>query len=223
MSARWYDFYSTMYNYYHVVGARWHMTIENLAQEPLWCHWMYCNDEYPPEGATNEDIQCWHDAHSHFIGSHAVMITSVGSIESNQSNSNVTNVEGAATAANNPNYETGNHVQSKGIGPILKLAGEYKPGDFRRQIHLDSEIENWTAVTANPSLPERLLFRFKPYWNAIDTNNATVYDRFMNFRYTFRIDYLVEFKELKVGLRWPVERQPITAVVVNNIEEDEEP
>ena len=45
----------------------------------------------------------------------------------------------------------------------------------------------------------------------------------MNFRYTFRIDYLVEFKELKVGLRWPVERQPITAVVVNNIEEDEEP
>ena len=44
----------------------------------------------------------------------------------------------------------------------------------------------------------------------------------MQFRITFQIDYLVEFKELKAGLRWPVERQPVIAAVNTNIEEDEE-
>ena len=106
VSARWFDFYSTLYNYYHVISAKWHMTIENLNQEPIWCHYMYCNDEYPPGGATNEDIQCWPDARSHMIGSHAVAVTSSGTIEANQSNSNVNNVEGATEAGQNPNYET---------------------------------------------------------------------------------------------------------------------
>ena len=221
-SARWFDFYATLYNYYHVIGARWHCTIENHSNEPLWCHQLYCNDEVPPMGATNEDIMCWKNTESHLIGSHAVAITTSGRIEANHSNSNVNNVEGAGTAANNPNYETSNHVNSRGVGPILKLSGEYKPGQFRRQIHLDSEVENWTAVNANPSLPERVLFRFKPWWNAIDTNDGNTYDRTMVFNITFRIEYLVEFKELKTGLRWPVERQPVIAAIQANIEEDEE-
>ena len=178
-SARWYDFYSTMYNYYHVLGARWHCTIENHKNEPIWVHVLHCNDEVPPIGATNEDIMCWKNTESHLVGSHAVAIVSTGQIESNQTNGNTNNVEGAATAANNPNFETSNHVNSRGVGPVLKLSGSYKPGQFRRQIHLDSEIENWTSVSANPALPERLLFRFKPYWNALDTNNADTYDRSM--------------------------------------------
>lgn len=221
-SARWYDFYSTLYNYYHVVSAKWHITIENMKNDPLWCHMLYINDEVPPPEATNEDIMCWPDTESHLLGVHAVGIKSAGAVSSNHDKNDVNNVEGNGAAGTTANYENGNHVNSRGVGPILKLSGQYRPGQFRRQIHLDSEVENWTAINANPSLPERLLFRFKPVWNGLDTNDAVNYDRTFHFRVNFRIDYLVEFKELKYGLRWPVERQPVIAAVNTNAEEDEE-
>lgn len=220
-SARWFDFYSTLYNYYHVIGARWHMTIQNMKTEPLWCHMLYYNDEVPPLGATNEDIQCWNDTESHLIGPVGHAILSTGTVETNERVINVNNIEGVGTAGTTANYETGNHIASS-VSNILKLSGKYRPGQVKRKIHLDSEVENWTGIAANPALPEKLLFRFKPVWNAIDTNDANSYDRLMRFQYTFRIEYLVEFKELKFGLRWPIERQPVIAAVQTNIEEDEE-
>jgi hypothetical protein len=221
-SARWFDYYASMYNYYHVVGSKWHLTFENLSSEPIWLHVLKCNDEIPPVLATNEDIMNWKDAESHFVGTHAVAITTTGRIETNHSNNSENNVEGASSAGLVPNFEANQHVQSRGNGPIVKLSGKYRPGQIKRQIHLDSEIENWTAVTANPLLPERLLFRVKPYWNAISLADGNSYDRALQFRFTFTIDYLVEFKELKVGLRWPIERQPLLAVVQTNPTEDEE-
>lgn len=221
-SARWYDFYSTMYDYYHVLGARWHMTIENQKTEPLMVHVMYFNDEVPPLGATNEDIMCWNDVESHTVGPIAHAITSSGYRETNELNSGVNNVEGGGATGNVPNFETGNMVSARGKSNILQLSGSYKPGQKKRQIHLDSEVENWTTVNANPALPEKLLFRFKHFWNGLDTNDANTYDRDIAVTFTFRIEYLVEFKQLKTGLRWPVERQPLTALVVTNIEEDEE-
>lgn len=222
-SARWYDFYSTLYNYYHTLGATWHMTIENLANEPIYVHVLHCNDEIPPVAASNEDIMCWNDSESHYVGTHGVSLLSTGLLETNHEILQQNNIEGGgATGTANVNFEDGNNLNSRGAGPILKLSGKYRPGQTRRQIHLDSEVENWTAVDANPQLPERLLFRFKPYWNGLDTNDANTYDRTLNVRINFRIDYLVEFKELKYGLRWPVERQPVIAAIQANIEEDEE-
>lgn len=220
-SARWFDFYSTMYNYYHVLGCRWHLTVQNHKTEPVWLHWMYYNDEVPPLGATNEDIQCWNDANSHLIGPVANAITAAGHMETLERNQNTNNVEGAGTAGNVPNFESGNMIESN-VSNILKISGQYKRGQKRRQIHLDSEVENWTSVNANPALPEKLLLRFKPVWNALDTNDGSTYDRDIRVHYTFKIEYLVEFKELKFGLRWPVERQPVIAAISNNIEEDEE-
>lgn len=221
-SARWFDFYSTLYNYYHTVGCRYHITIENLKLEPVWCHMMFCNDEIPPTTATNEDIQCWKDVESHYIGAHAFGLISAGSIATNEMPANLNNVEGNGTAGNTGNYNSTNHVASRGNSPILKLGGTYRTGDTKRQIHLDSEVENWTAINANPALPERLLLRFKPYWNAIDTNDANTYDRAINLRVKVQLEYLVEFKELKFGLRWPIERQPVICAVNVNVEEDEE-
>lgn len=221
-SARWYDFYSTLYNYYHVVGAKWHATIENLSNDHLWCHQVYFNDEVPPAGATNEDIMCWSDARSHLVGCHAAAIYTDGTLYALDRVNNVNNVEGGGTAGVTPNYATGNHIAKRGVSPILTLAGKYSPGQFKRQIHLDSEVENWTGIAANPTLPEKLLLRFKPVWNGLDTNDANSYQRLIKFRINFRIDYLVEFKELKFGLRWPVERQPVIAAVNVNLEEDEE-
>lgn len=221
-SARWYDYYASMYNYYHVVGARWHFLLENLSGEPFWCHVLKCNDEIPPMLATNEDIMNWKDAESHYVGTHHVAVTNTGRVESNHTNNDENNVEGANNSGQVVNYDVSNHVNSRGPSPLLKLSGEYRPGQIKRQIHLDSEIENWTSVNANPLLPERLLFRIKPYWNALDTNNTQNYNRDLQFRFTFQIDYLVEFKELKYGLRWPIERQPLLAAIQNNPEEDEE-
>lgn len=221
VSARWYDFYTSMYKYYHVIGCRWHLTVQNLKTEPVWLHTMYFNDEVPPLGATNEDIQCWNDAQSHLIGPVANAITATGTMETLERNQNLNNVEGAGTAGNVPNFEDGNMVDSK-VSNILKLSGTYKPGQKKRQIHLDSEVENWTAYNANPGLPEKLLLRFKPVWNAIDTNDTFTYDRDIRVHYTFKIEYLVEFKELVYGLKWPVERQPAITAPQYNIEEDEE-
>ena len=221
-SARWFDFYSTLYNYYHTVGCRYHITIENLKLEPAWCHLMFCNDEIPPPTATNEDIMCWNDVESHYLGAHALGTISAGSVATNEMPANLNNVEGNGTAGNTGNYNSSNHVQSRGQSPILKLSGTYRTGQTKRQIHLDSEVENWTAINANPALPERLLLRFKPYWNAIDTNDANTYDRAINVRVKVQLEYLVEFKELKFGLRWPIERQPVICAVNVNVEEDEE-
>lgn len=222
-SARFYDYYASLYNYYHVIGCRWHMTIENLTMDPIYCHVMYCNDTSPPMAATNEDMMCWKDCESHYIGTHGVAITSTGFREGNEVNANELNVEGSLTAGTTANYETGNHIQARGVGPILKLSGQYRTGDYNREVHLDSEVENWTAVAANPALSERLLFRFRPYWNAISENNASNYGRNIRVKTTFRIDYLVEFKELKSGLRYPIERQPILALISADIDEDDEP
>ena len=223
-SARFFDFYQSLYNYYTVVSAKWHLTFENLCPEPVWVHQLYYNDVLPPVEATNEDIMCWKDAESHYVGSHHLGVgVSTGSVLTNEMIANVPNIEGGGPSGGNPNFNTGNMISSRGISPILKLSGKYSPGDFKRQIRLDSEVENWTLTNANPALPERLLFRVRPICNALDVNDANTYNRPLRFRYTIKIDYLVEFKELKSYLRWPIERQPLYAVITSNAEEDDEP
>ena len=57
--ARWYNFYAGMYNYYHVISCQYHVFIENLGGEDIWAYVMFMNDEQPPTGATNQDIQLW--------------------------------------------------------------------------------------------------------------------------------------------------------------------
>lgn len=220
-SARWYDYYASQYNYYHVVSARWHCTIENLKTDPLWVHWMYYSDEIPPIAATNEDMLNWKDCHSHYLGPAASAVSNTGTISTNERIVGFSNVEGNG-AASGTNYTAGDMVQSIGPKSVLTLSGSYKPGQFQRQIRQDADVENWTAVNANPALPERLLFRFKAPWDGLDTNDSAVYDRLVKYRLYFRVEYLVEFKELIPALRWPVERQPAFVTSSTNIEEDEE-
>lgn len=214
--ARWFDYYAGIYKYYHVVSARWKMTIENHNNDMLWCHWMYHNDVSPPVGATNLDILNWQGVHSNLIGSHAVAITSAGITERNDEPANAANDEDQA-AVTTANYETGNHVTRRGPAPICILSGEYQPGDYNREIRLDSEVENWTLTTANPALTERLTFRFKNWNEGIGDNDALSYDRPLNFTYRYEIEYLVEFKELKDGLIWPVSKQPLTVTISTNV------
>lgn len=213
--ARWFQFYAGMYKYYHVVEARWHITFENLTNELVWLHKMYCNEVDPPPAATNQDIRCWRNVESHLVGSHGVSLTSQGYYEANEGVGD--NFEGGTipTAAN---FESSNNIARRGISPIIELSGSYKPGDYKQEIHLDSEVENWSLVTTNPALTERLHFRVRPYNDTISANNASSYNRPVSFRYMLKIEYLVEFKELNTNLRWPVQRQPLTVNIQGQID-----
>lgn len=218
-NARWYTMYAGLYNYYHVVSCKWTMMIENLSTEGIWCHQMYHNDTQPPTGASNQDMLHWPDCKSHYIGPIGHAITSAGVREHNEMVDDMENYEPSTQgpAGIVPNYESTNHISARGQSNIIEFGGSYAPGDFNREIHLDSEVENWTAVTTNPTLTERCMFRIRPQWDTIGTNNTGVYDRPLSYRFIYRCDYLVEFKELKDGLRWPINRQPITISIQNSV------
>lgn len=220
MPARWFNFYSGIYRYYHVISCRYNIYIENMGGEPLFAHLMFYNNDLPPSGATNEDIMLWHGVQTKFMVAPFKAITSEGREETGQGNTasgvNDRMDENDMPTATIDNYETSNHVTSRGGRTSCQFTGEYRPGDFKREINLDSEVENWTLVTTNPTLSERLLLRLKPENPGIGTT-STSYGDDITYKIVVKLDYLVEFKELDVAIRYPVERQPITVVKYTDV------
>lgn len=212
--ARWFDFYAGIYKYYHVISCRWKATFENNCSEPLYVHQMYMNDVVPPVAASNRDMMCWSGVDTKVMRPQYYSVTTAGFLEKAEKNSNEDNVEAATTAGAGWNYETSNNVTDKIGTPIVHFSGEYRPGDFDRQIRQDTAVENWTAVSASPGLREALLFRVKPYWDSYSANDADNRNRDMFYRQTLELEYLVEFKELKDGLKYPVSSQPYTVTIV---------
>lgn len=217
--ARWFDFYAGMYNYYHVISVRYQVYIENFGGEPLYAHMMFYNNDLPNAGATNHDIMLWPRTKTRFLKSPYNAITAFGQIEQNEGT--VSSDVNAKMDENDPatnasvNYETGNHVTSRGGHVSTQFFGEYRPGDFKREINLDSEVENWTLTTTNPALQERLLIRIKPENPGIGTT-ASVYGDDLDYKISVHLDYLVEFKELKSSLRYPVQEQPLVVNIQAN-------
>lgn len=211
--ARWFNFYASLYKYYHVVACRYRLTVENLSNDALWVHRMYYNDTMQPSGASNQDIMLWPNVKSHYVegiayGINASGFPNVYDIPSGDNDEDV----GMVTTAE---YANSNHVRRNGKN-IVQITGEYRPGDYRREIRLDADVENWTLCTTNPSLPERVNFRFKHDNDTYYTNSANSANRPFNFRWKIEIDYLVEFKELKDGLLYPVQRQPLTVTIAQD-------
>lgn len=218
-SCRWFTFYAGLYDYYHVVSCRWVMVIENQCTNPFYVHVIYHNDTQPPQGATNQDMMLWSGVKSHFVGTYASAMTSLGETERQErpSTSNE-NREDVVMSGTGVNFESGNEITSRGPSPIVTITGSYEPGDFQREIRLDSEVENWTAVTTNPTLTERLTFRFRHAADGISLNSANSYNRGLVFNYKMKLEYLVEFRQLKTALRWPVQRQPITVTLNSTVD-----
>ena len=212
-SANWWHYYQGLYKYYHVVAARWHATIENYANAPMWVHQLYYNDDLPNLLADNTLIMTWPDTYSHYVGQQAAAIGASGSVLHNETAVNSDNVSDATAGVGTANYNPGNHVTGRGPPHILQLSGTYHPGDYTREIKLDADIENWTLTNRNPKLPERLHLRFNHTSNNRELSSASNSDRFMSFRLFFRIEYLVEFKELRQNLKYPVARQPLTVTI----------
>lgn len=213
--ARWWDFYASIYKYYHVESCRYKVYIENMGEEPIYCHRMFYNDQLPPTNATNTDMKCWHGVQTQVLESKAIAIAASGSLEANHKNYDTVMDEGAAGAGQSTNFEDGNMIANEIGKKACVFAGEYSPGDFDRQIRLDANVENWTTVTTNPTLQERLLLRIKPYWESFSLSDATTRDRTLNYKLTIELNYLVEFKELKDGLKYPVNDQPYVATITN--------
>nr|QTZ83201.1 MAG: capsid protein [Phoenicopteridae parvo-like hybrid virus] len=218
--ANWFDFYAGMYNYYHVVKCDWTLYLENTGGEPLYVHQMYYNDEAPPTGATNTDVMSWEGVRTRILQApYKAIDATLGGVLTNESitTSSTTNMVdeddvGTQTAIN---YTAGNNVASRNGTTTMQMSGSYRPGQFRREVNLDNLVENWTLVNTNPSLPERLMFRLMPENPAINSTSARG-DQ-ISFKSFFKCEYIVEFKELKAGLRWPVQRQPITVTIVQDI------
>lgn len=215
--ARWFDLYASQYKYYHVVSARWHLTFENMSTSPMWLHQMYQSDTPPPVGADNEDILCWPGVYSHYIGPAARTLGSGSGIILHLETPAQGTQDNVATPAPSfsGNYNSSNHVNHP-VSSIIKISGDYAPGDFNREIRLDNEVENWSLVTTNPALPEKLLFRLKGINESLgDTQNQN-YGQNLSYRYMFTVEYLVEFRELQDGLRYPVNKQPASVTIRND-------
>lgn len=214
--ARWFDFYAGLYKYYHVVSCRYSIFVENLSGEPLYVHLMHYNDELPPAGATNEDIMLWQGVRTQILSAPYKAVVSTGSVSTSETQGVTDQINDDLNEDDTPtggtsNYNTGNHVTSRGGHTSCNFSGTYTPGQFRREIVLDAQVENWTAVTTNPALSERLLIRLKPENPSIDpitSGGDTIHAKIQ-----VKLEYLVEFKELVSGLRWPVQRQPLTVTV----------
>lgn len=212
--ARWFNYYAGMYNYYHVVSARYTVFVENLGGKPLWVYCMFSNEQSPPRLATNQDMQLWNDVKFHYLNRPYASVLSQGETERTDLPAGNNEIrEGTGAPVNAPNFETGNNVTSRGGSITCAFSGEYKPGDFNHEIILDDKVENWTAVGQNPKLSERLIIRVRPQSDSVGVNDTAVYGDTLYYRIRVNINYLVEFKELKQQLRFPIQRQPITVTL----------
>lgn len=215
--ARWFDLYASMYKYYHVIACRWHITFENQSTQPVWVHQYYGNASDRPGLASNVDMMLWNDTRSYYVGPVANAISASGYTERNELPAGE-NIETNPIPTGAVNYETGNHVAARGPSYILQLSGEYRTGDADREIKTDNLVENWTLTNTNPALSERLNIRVRGQQDGTNpvAGDANNYGSLLTYRMFTRVEYLVEFKELQDGLKYPVARQPAVLTIATD-------
>lgn len=211
--AMWFDFYANIYKYYHVVSCKWKLLFENMGNEPVWIHHGYiAGTTLPPTGASNMDMMNWSGVTSQFVPPLGKFADSEGLKNPQLVAGFQSETDTAVSTEIDPN--TSWPLTHKGSN-ILQLSGQYSPGDADRDIKLDADVENWTLTSTNPKLPERLWIRLRPeterYRGTQDINIPA--GRRIHYKYIVELEYLVEFKELKDGLKWPVSRQPLTITI----------
>ena len=215
---QFWGFYKDMYQYYSVIGCRYHVTVENLSAERLYVHFMHFNQELPPGACSNQDMLLWKGCTSYLSTPHAQFFNSqvANAVELNADQ--IEDVDDMITdtnanpAANTPAiWAVGRNKNTA----VIQHSAQYTPGDFRREIALDSEVSTWTSVDQNPSYPERLLVRVKTYdenWHPA-AGDAITRNKNIEYIIKVQIEYLTEFRELKYGLRYPTQRQPASVTI----------
>lgn len=215
--ARWFDYYAGLYNYYHVVSCQYNVFIENLSSEPIWVYMMFYNDDQPNTQASNDDMQLWNGCKYWYLDRRAIHIQSNGYMETaGEAVDDGVVQETSAATGDAVNFETGNIVSNNGKCKQV-ISGEYKSGQFRREIRLDANVENWTLTNTNPLLPEKMMIRIKPVNDGTTANSASNYGDDLKYKIVTKLNYLVEFKELPTTLRYPVQRQPLTVTIASDV------
>ncbi|QKK82939.1 hypothetical protein 2 [Nicoomyvirus llwydnae] len=217
-TAAYWEFYASMYKYYHVLGCRYRIRIENRGNERFYVHHMFVTKSNPPATASNWDMMIWPDTVSQLCHPHSIFYSVDVANQQIREVSNVNNDDGIMNVDSDPNDKeaNGQAVQNKVGQTFVYIEGEYRPGDADRQVHEDSDVNIWTLVNQNPTLREALLVRLRAYDNATPGNgggDTFNYNRPLTFNISVECEYLVEFKELQDALRWPTNRNPLTATI----------
>lgn len=222
--ANWFDYYAGLYKYYHTISCEYTVFIENQG-DPIWIYFFMINDEVPPGTASNTDMQLWNDCEYHYLNAPALAqelhgTRTAGYIQKDDDAATpMENDEDAVptAAGSNPadvdSFSTGNMVVTRGGSVSLTKYGKYQTGDYDNEVRLDADIENWTAINANPKLPEKLVIRVKPQSNVLEGNSTRQGGDETKYRLRVQINYLVEFKELDYKIRFPVVTQPVTVTL----------
>ena len=208
------EYYKGLYKYYNVLACRYKVTFENRSHDTVFVHQMYMNDSQPPTNASNTDMMIWQDVKTQIVHSQFTYANTLGYTNANEVLDANYDDDAAMDIALNSASASG-YIQNKNGTPICVFAGEYRSGQHQHEIHQDEDVQNWTAVSANPKLREALLIRIKPRDNATPPagGNASDQQRRLTFNIRVEIEYLTEFKELDQRIRYPVNRNPVTILV----------
>lgn len=213
----YWDFYASMYKYYSVLACRYHITYENLSADKQYVHIMNFNATEPPKNCSNHDMLLWQGVTSYLSTPHAAFYNSQQLRASEHAGMQIEN-DAPSGAATNADINSDWALSRTRAKPVILHSAQYEAGETQQEIVLDENVSTWTATTANPQLEENLLIRVKSYDDAtaIWTGNESDYGRLLAYNLKVHIEYLVEFRELKDGLRWPVQRDPITLTIQAN-------
>ena len=213
----YWEFYASLYKYYSVLACRYYVTFENLTADAMYVHIMNYNQTAPPQNCSNHDMLLWNGVKSFLSTPHVAPYNAqqlrksevfAGNIENDDPVSGETNVDVSAHWA----------VSRSHARPIITYNSQYEAGDTQQEIVLDENVSTWTLTSTNPSLEENLLIRVKAADDATAnaSGNAANYGRTLSYNLKVKVEYLVEFRELKEGLRYPVQRDPITITIESN-------
>ena len=209
----YWDYYTGLYNYYSVLGCRYKVRVENHSFEKFYVHSMLVTNTDPPLTASNWDMLIWKGVKSQLVHPYMrfqnIATNGSGFVEADQLNlDNDTMAAWDTTNADGSTYAIPNANRNQ----FAYIVGQYRPGMTDQMVHEDSAVSIWTGVSSNPALKEALLVRIKPYDNSSvpPAGDGLSYERDLTYTITVECEYLVEFKELKAGLRWPVTRNPLT-------------
>lgn len=198
--------YRNLYKYYTVLGARYHITIENRSTAPLFVYWMYRGNTDPPIGVPNELLQTWPDVSWKYLNGIITPIVT-NTAGDDQGEALNTETEGQ-TSTRIADGSWGDSASST----VCHITGEYTPGEFDREIRNDTDAKIWTLMTANPSLVENLQLRIKPWRDSSTGSMNSSAHGGMAFKYRMRVDieYLVQFHDLVTDLRYPAQEPYLT-------------
>lgn len=201
----WRDFYKSIYKYYSVLACRWNIKVQNLSTRPIYFYTIYRNSMYPPQGVDRRYMQFWPGTRCYRIAPLAKIVTTAGNLDADN---NAGAAPSIADASENAVWGGGKDV--------ISVGDQWYPGKINREIRDDTEAKTWIEMESRPSLIENLVFRWVPEDQG--TNNRTgvqsnrgasdVHAHF-KFRFELNIEYLVQFKDQVIQIKYPVTDNPL--------------